>query len=86
MRSFRVVFGLITIMAVIICLPLSLLAQLTADDVLSEMGWSAEEKKKILAGEFVTGERGAVSDRDLAISIGFLVKVPPGDLAKQLAA
>ena len=73
-------------MAVIICLPLSVLAQLTADEVLSEMGWSAEEKKKILAGEFVTGERKAVSDRDLAISIGFLVKVPPGDLAKQLAA
>jgi len=83
MRYCRVGFGLITLLA-IICLPLSLLAQLTADEVLSEMGWSAEEKKKILAGEFVTEQMNSVSDRDLAISIGFLVKVPPNDLAKEL--
>ena len=85
MRYCRVGFGVIAIVA-IICLPLSVLAQLTADEVLSEMGWSGEEKKKILAGEFVTGERKAVSDRDLAISIGFLVKVSPDDLAKELLA
>lgn len=85
MRYCRRGFGLITIVF-IICLPLSVLAQLTADEVLSEMGWSADEKKRILAGEFVTGQRKSVSDRDLAISIGFLVKVPPSDLAKELLA
>ena len=58
MRYFRVGFGLIIIL-VIICLPLSVLAQLTADEVLSEMGWSGDEKKKILAGEFVTGGEGS---------------------------
>jgi hypothetical protein len=61
-------------------------AQLTADEVLSEMGWSADKKKQILAGEFVTGQRTSVSDRDLAISMGFLAKVLPGDLSKQLLA
>ena len=85
MQYCRVGFGLLAFLAIIF-LPLSVLAQLTADDVLSEMGWSAEEKKKILAGEFVTGQRKSVSDRDLAISIGFLVKVPPADLAKELIA
>ena len=85
MQYCRVGFGLITLLA-IICLPLSVFAQLTADEVLSEMGWSADKKKQILAGEFVTGQRTSVSDRDLAISMSFLVKVPPGDLSKQLLA
>ncbi len=85
MRYYQVGLGLIAIVS-IICLPLFASAQLTADEVLSEMGWSADEKKRILAGEFVTGQRKSVSDRDLAISIGFLVKVPPSDLAKELLA
>ena len=83
MQYHRIVFGIVLIMG-LICLPMLVFAQPTADEVLAEMGWSAEEKKQILAGEFVTGQRKSVSDRDLAISIGFLVKVPPNDLAKQL--
>ena len=83
MRYFLVGFGLITIVA-ILCLPLPVLAQVTADEVLSEMGWSGDEKKQILAGEFVTGQIKSVSDRDLAISTGLLVKVPPNDLAKEV--
>jgi hypothetical protein len=67
-------------------LPLFASAQLTADEVLSEMGWSAGEKEKILAGEFVSGQVKSVSDRDLAISMGFLVKVPPSDLVAEVMA
>ena len=79
----RVGLGLI-ILVTIICLPLSLSAQVTADEVLAEMNLSADEKKQIFAGEFVAGQMQSVSDRDLAISMAFLVKVPPNDLAKEV--
>jgi hypothetical protein len=62
------------------------LAQVTADEVLAEMDWSGDEKKQILAGEFVTGEIKSVSDRDLAIAMGFLVKIPPNDLAREVVS
>ena len=75
--------GLAAILGLIF-LPLPVLAQITVDGVLAEMGWSADAKKQILAGEFVTGKIESVSDRDLAISMGFLVKVPPNDLAKEV--
>ena len=83
MRYYQAGFGLIAIVS-IICLPLFASAQLTVDEVLSEMGWSPEEKKQIFSGEFVTGQMKSVSDSDLAISMGFLVKVPPDDLAKEV--
>jgi hypothetical protein len=85
MKMCKLDFGLITIVA-LLCLPLPVLAQVTADEVLAEMEWSGDEKKQILAGEFVTGQIKSVSDRDLAISMGFLVKVPPNDLAKEVVA
>ena len=53
MRYYQIGLGLIVIVS-LICTPLVVSAKLTADEVLSEMGWSAEEKNKILAGEFVT--------------------------------
>ena len=74
----------VVLFVAIICLPLPVLAQPTADQVLAEMDWSGDEKKEILAGEFVTGQVKGVSDRDLAISMGFLVKVSPNDLAKEV--
>ena len=85
MRYYQVGIGLIAIVS-IICTPLFVSAKLTADEVLSEMGWTTEEKKQILAGEFVRGQVKSFSDRDLAISMAFLVKVPPGDLIREVMA
>jgi len=62
------------------------LALPTANEALSEMDWSDDEKQRILAGEFVTGEVKTVSDRDLSLSMGFLVKTSPDHLAKQVVA
>ncbi len=58
----------------------------TADEVLGDMDWSAGEKTKILAGEFVTGDVKNVTDRELSVAIGFLVKTSPADLAKQVVS
>ena len=85
MRYYQIGLGLIAIVS-IICTPLFVSAQLTADEVLSEMGWTTGEKKQILAGEFVSGQVKSVSDRDLAISMAFLVKVPPSDLIREVMA
>jgi len=59
-------------------------AQPTADQVLTEMGFSAEEKQSVLKGDFVTAKIGAVSDRDVSFAVAFLVKTSPGELSKRL--
>lgn len=61
-------------------------AQPTADQVLADMGLSGDDKQRVLNGEFVTAEVGAVSDRDLSFAIAFLVKTSPAALAKQIVA
>ncbi len=59
-------------------------AQPTYDDVLSELGFSAAEKKRVLDGEFVTNKVGAVSERDLAVAVAFVIKAPPDQLSEQV--
>jgi hypothetical protein len=60
--------------------------QPSADEVLAATGFSADEKQRILAGELVSRDLKAVSDRDLSVSMGFLVKTSPDDLAKRIMA
>jgi hypothetical protein len=48
------------------------------------MGFSAGEKRRVMKGEFVTSEIGAVSERDLSFAVAFLVKASPDALSKQL--
>jgi hypothetical protein len=48
------------------------------------MGFSAEEKQRVMKGEFVTSGTGAVSERDLPFAVAFLVKASPDELSKQL--
>jgi hypothetical protein len=57
-----------------------------ADEVLAAMGFSAAEKQRILAGEMVSGDVRAVSDRDLSLSMAFIVKAPPDTLAEEVLA
>ena len=61
-------------------------AQPSADQVLTDMGLSPDDKQRVLNGEFVTADIGAVSDRDLSFAIAFLVKTSPASLAKQIVA
>jgi hypothetical protein len=61
-------------------------AQPSVDDVLAALDFSAADKQRILNGEFVGGDLKAVSDRDLSVSMGFLVKIPPEDLAQKVLA
>ena len=70
--------------SVVILLWLTLPAsgQPTADQVLSSAGFSAEDKQRVLDGEFVTASAKSVSDRDLAVSMAFLVKTSPETLSR----
>jgi hypothetical protein len=61
-------------------------AEPTTDEVLSTTGFSASEKQRVLGGEFVTKDVSAVSDRDLSVSMAFLIKEPPANLAKKIVA
>jgi hypothetical protein len=57
----------------------------TADEVMTEIGLSEDDKKRILAGEYVTSEIAPVSERDLSVGITFLVKgTTPDALAKEV--
>jgi hypothetical protein len=66
--------------------PIAAHAQPPADQVLTDVGLSADDKRRVLNGEFVTADLGAVSERDLAFSIAFLVKTSPDDLARKIVA
>jgi hypothetical protein len=59
-------------------------AQLTCDDVLNELGCSAAEKKRVLDGDLITNKVGAVSERDLASAVSFLIKASPDQLSEQV--
>jgi len=59
-------------------------AQPSPDRVLTEMGFSADEKQRVLKGEFVTVKTGAVSDRDLSFAVAFLVKASPDELSRRV--
>ena len=61
-------------------------AQPSADQVLTDSGLGADDKQGVLSGQFVNVSVGAVSERDLAFSIAFLVKTPPESLSKQIVA
>ncbi|MBI5504215.1 MAG: hypothetical protein HY899_05415 [Deltaproteobacteria bacterium] len=80
---------IVTIIAVVVAAGLLSLtrparAEMSADQVLADLGVSAADKQRVLSGEFVTGEVTPVSDRDLSISIIFLIKASPAELAEQV--
>lgn len=55
-----------------------------AAEVFASMGFSAAEQQRMLAGEFVVGDVKPVTERDLSVSLGFLVKTSPEDLARRI--
>lgn len=85
MRYRCAIISLLTL-AGAIAVAIPTLAQPSADEVLTAAGFSADDKQRILAGELLTGDIKAVSDRDLSLSMGFIIKTSPDDLAKQILA
>ena len=70
--------------AVLIAAALALpaLANPRAETVLAALPFNANEQRRILAGELVTtASAERTSDRELAITMAFLVAAPPTDLA-----
>jgi hypothetical protein len=63
------------------------LAEPTASHVLADIGLSADDRQRVMNGEFVTPRLAGVSDRDLPVAlIFFLVKTSPEALTRQIMA
>jgi hypothetical protein len=56
----------------------------TADEVLELLGFSADAKQQVLAGQFVTTKAKSTSDRELATALAFLVNKPPSALIEEV--
>jgi hypothetical protein len=62
-------------------------AEPTADQILADIGLSAEERQQVMSGEFVTTRLAAVSERDLPVAlVVFVVTTSPDTLARQIMA
>ena len=85
-RRSCILAGLIALSAGPLCDPPASHAQPTADQVLTDVGLSPEDKQRVLGGELVSADLSGVSDRDLAFAITFLVKTTPDALSKTIVA
>ena len=56
----------------------------TADEALELLGFSADAKKQVLAGEFVTTKEKSTSDRELSAALAFLVNKPPSEMIEEV--
>ncbi|HEY2774800.1 MAG TPA: hypothetical protein VGK20_12205 [Candidatus Binatia bacterium] len=57
-----------------------------AAEVMTALNLSADDQKQVLAGQYVSHDAKTLNDRDLSVSIAFLVKASPDSLAKQVAS
>ncbi len=85
MRCKRIIL-LLVVMIVLGAAARAVSAEPTADEVLAAANFSDADKQRILAGEMISGEVKAVSDRDLSLSLAFIVKISPKDLAEEVFA
>jgi hypothetical protein len=76
--------GRFAAVAWLFCFATATLAEPTADQVLTDFGFSAGDKQRVLHGEYVTAKMGAVSERDLSFVIAFFLKTSPDALSKQV--
>lgn len=79
-------YQMIALLGVMLCHAHPVSAQPSAAEVLSQMGWSADDQQRVLNGDFVTNDAAGASDRDLAVSMAFMVKTSPADLSDQIIA
>lgn len=59
-------------------------AELKAADVLADMGFPSSAEKTILSGKFVKADVEGSNERELAVAMAFLVKLPPQELIEKL--
>ena len=84
-RAVRAVLGAMSTVSLLALVPPTH-AQPSADQVLADVGLSADDKQRVMKGEFVTADLAGVSERSLAVSIVFLAKTSPDALSKQIVA
>jgi hypothetical protein len=66
--------------------PAAVRAQPSADQVLTDLRLSAADKQRVHNGEFVSADIPAVSERDLALAMAFVVTTSPDALARRVVA
>src|SRR5262245_44045446 len=81
----RALLRAVTIMG-LLCLASAARAQPSADQVLTDLGYSPGDKQKVLGGDYVSAKIGAVSERDLTFAVAFLVKLSPDAIVKEIMA
>jgi len=87
MRRLRVLAPLwVASVAGLLCLASAASAQPSADQVLTDLGYSASDKQRVLGGEYVSGKLQAVSERNLTFAVAFLVKTSPDAIVKEIMA
>ena len=69
--------GVVPLMLALLVAPAAPAAPPTAEEVLEKMGFDDDAKKKVMAGEFVRIDAKPSTDREISVSMAFLVKVPP---------
>lgn len=85
MKCGKIVVAVVVLSATaLLCRVPRVQAQPSADQILSDLGWPADVKQKVLNGEFVKRDTEGVSDTDLSIGIAFLVKTSPDELSKKV--
>jgi len=77
----RNLFGLMALGLVIVGAPAGAAEPMTAAQVAQALGFDRAAEQKLLAGEIVTAERQETTAKQLAVSIGMLVKGDPDTLA-----
>jgi hypothetical protein len=75
------VFGLMSLGLAILVAPASAAELMSASQVAQALGFDRAAEQKLLAGEIVTAEREETTAKQLAVSIGMLVKGNPDALA-----
>jgi hypothetical protein len=74
-------FALLSLVLVALAVPAGATEPMTASQVAQALGFDRAAEQKLLAGEIVTAEREETTAKQLAVSIGMLVKGEPDALA-----
>src|SRR5262245_40400936 len=72
--------------AALVCVATPVQAQPSANQVLTDLGYSPGDIQSVLNREFVSHDIPGASDKDLSLTIAFLVSEPPDKLADQIMA
>lgn len=80
-RNMHAIFGPMLLGIVILVAPAGAVELMSASQVAQALGFDRAAEQKLLAGEIVTAEREETTAKQLAVSIGMLIKADPDALA-----